>query len=517
MFGKKKTSYELFEAQLDQVLFYWPVKGGKAEPVRIADLMRGIMVFGGTGSGKSSGSGNTISKALLKQGFGALVLCAKPDEGPRWKRYIQKIGREKDLVYFNEKSGLQFNPILYEYSRGGDGAGETLNLVELIMNIHLLGQNFMSGSGGGGSNEGFWENALRRCISRSIDLLKLAGEPVSIINMRKIMVSALDKESVKDYYRLINELKHGDEQAKLNANEKITAKRGKNYCLHCLIEANVNFKRKAVKNDREEAAFELALNYFFREFANLSERTRSTIEEFFYGLVEPFLSGILKDHFGQGISPELWPEMTFKENKIIILDFPVKDYLVAGIYAQGLYKYMWQQAMERRRPLDADVDGNQNPVFLWVDECQYFINPNYDTMFQTTARSSLVSTIYLTQSLHNIVFTMGSNSPEARAKGLLANMGTKIFHANSDFDTNQWAANMIGHDIAVLASLGAQLGPGQAGSLSEQILMQVQPHEFTTLKYGRKENNKKVEAYIIKTGPWAHTKKNYVLTEFEQD
>lgn len=516
MFGKNKTPYEQFEAQLDQILFYWPVKGGKVEPVRIADLMRGIMIFGGTGSGKSSGSGNAISKALLQKGFGGLVLCAKPDEGPRWRRFIQKIGRDKDMVYFDAKSGLQFNPILYEYTRGGDGSGETLNIVELIMNIHQLGQNYMSGAGGG-NNEGFWENALRRCISRSIDLLKLAGELVSIINMRKIMVSALNPEEVKEYYRLLAEFKHGDERASLAANEKLNEKKERNYCLKCLIDANVNFKQKEEKTELDRATYELALNYFFKEFANLSERTRSSIEEFFYGLVEPFLGGILKEHFGQGISQELWPEMTYKENKIIIIDFPVKDYLVAGIYAQGLYKYMWQQAMERRRPLDPDIDGNQNPVFLWVDECQYFINPNYDTMFQTTARSSLVCTNYLTQSLHNIVFTMGSRSPEARAKGLLANMGTKIFHANSDFDTNQWAANMIGHDIAVLASLGAQIGPGQAGTLSEQMLLQVQPHEFTTLKYGRKENNKKVEAYIIKTGPWAHTDKNYLLAEFEQD
>jgi hypothetical protein len=512
----KKSMYEEFESKLDQIPFYWPVKKGKNEPVRFADLLRGVMIFGGTGSGKSSGSGNTIAKALLKKGLGGLILCAKPDEGPRWKRHIEKIGRGDDLVYFNEASGLEFNPILYEYSRKGDGAGETLNLVELIMNIHLLGQNFMA-SGGGGSNEGFWENALRRCISRSIDLLKLAGEPVSIINMRKVILNAMDKQEVDQYYRLIRELKFGDQKAKLAANEKLKTKKKKNYCLYCIIEANTKLQGNPNKTTKDQAAYDLTYDYFFKEFAKLSEKTRSSIEEFFYGVAEPFLSGILKEHFGQGISDQLWPELTYKENKIIILDFPVKDYLVAGIYAQGLYKYMWQQAMERRRPMDPEIDGNQNPVFLWVDECQFFINPNYDTMFQTTARSSLVCTTYLTQSIHNIIFTMGGRHPEARAKGLLANMGTKIFHTNSDFDTNQMASNMIGHDIAVLASLGAQLSPGQAGSLNEQMLYQVPPHEFTTLKYGRRENDKKVEAYIVKTGPWAYTDRNFIKAEFKQD
>ena len=38
-----------------------------------------------------------------------------------------------------------------------------------------------------------------------------------------------------------------------------------------------------------------------------------------------------------------------------------------------------------------------------------------------------------------------------------------------------------------------------------------------TLKYGRKENDYMVEAYVVKTGPWAHTKKNYIKVAFPQN
>ena len=290
--------------------------------------------------------------------------------------------------------------------------------------------------------------------------------------------------------------------------EKLEAMVEENYCLDCLT-------RVAMKemNEDEEETYLLVKNYFEQEFAFLAERTRSSVEEHFYGLIEPFLTGILKNYFSKDLSEELWPEVTYKENKIIVVDFSVKEFGIAGIYAQGIVKYLWQQATERRRPKE---DGYDNLTFLFVDESQYFVNPNYDTLYQTTARSSLVCTVYLTQSLNNYILTMGSQSPEARAKALMANMGTKIFTGSTDLETNQWASNMIGYHIGVMGSINGRLSTGQSTNISEQLLLQVQPNEFMTLKYGRKENNYKVESYIIKTGPWKYTKANYLKVEFNQ-
>ena len=179
MFGKKAP-----ESKLDQILTEWKVQGGRNEPLTYADATRGIQIYGGSGMGKSSGPGKQLALAFLKKNLGGLVLCAKPGEGKTWVEYIEEAGRTSDLVYFTKESGLYFNPLIYETSREGEGAGETLVLVDMIMNIYLLGRNFMAGESGGGG-EAFWENAMRRLLSRSIDLLKLAEEPITFLKYPK--------------------------------------------------------------------------------------------------------------------------------------------------------------------------------------------------------------------------------------------------------------------------------------------------------------------------------------------
>ncbi len=42
--------------------------------------MRGVQIFGGIGSGKSTGSGRTLVLKYLNAGFGGIVLCGKVDE-----------------------------------------------------------------------------------------------------------------------------------------------------------------------------------------------------------------------------------------------------------------------------------------------------------------------------------------------------------------------------------------------------------------------------------------------------
>ena len=44
------------------------------------DAFQGTQILGGTGSGKSSGSGQAIARAFLEANMGGLVLTAKNDE-----------------------------------------------------------------------------------------------------------------------------------------------------------------------------------------------------------------------------------------------------------------------------------------------------------------------------------------------------------------------------------------------------------------------------------------------------
>jgi hypothetical protein len=134
------------------------------------------------------------------------------------------------------------------------------------------------------------------------------------------------------------------------------------------------------------------------------------------------------------------PEDTFK-GRIIILNLPVKEYNELGQFAQVLFKFVWQRAVERRASgiPRADAEQKIRPVFLWADESQFFVN-SYDSLFQSTARSSRACTVYLTQNLPSYLAAFSGANSRAEAEAFLGNLQTKIFHANGDPSTNTTAA-----------------------------------------------------------------------------
>lgn len=473
-----KTSY------LDTPLFFFDSL--KKEPWTIRDAVRGVQIFGGIGSGKTSGSGKWIAKSFLKKGFGGIVLCGKPDEASDWVKYAQDTGRGDDIILFRRGSNWQFNPLQYEMTRDGEGAGETMNIVNLFMSIFRMGQR-LSGGGDSQESERFWENALRRCINRVIDLLKLACEEVSVANMLEVLNSAPEGD---DWLQNLREM---DEEEMSELSESC-------YCIKCLELATIN-----AETDQEKSDYELVFNYFLRDFAKLPEKTRTTVQEMFLGLAEPFNSGILKEHFANGLN--LFPEDTYS-GKIVILDFPVKDYLEAGIYAQSIFKLLWQQATERRR-----VSEDTKAVFLWVDESQYFIN-EYDMLFQTTARSSRACTVFLSQNISNYYAMMGGKNADARVDSLLGNLSTKIYHSNNDYKTNEWAANTIGKKFIPIQNYS--VGQHNNAGASMQLHFLVDPREFNVLKNGGPENEFEVEAIVTIAGRKFSGDVNFYKAIFDQ-
>jgi hypothetical protein len=452
----------------------------------VRDAVRGIQIFGGIGSGKSSGSGKTIAKTYLKNGFGGLILCAKPDERANWEKYAKETGREEDLIIFGEESDYEFNPLEYEMNREGKGAGEVFNLTNLFMEIYKMGNRF-SGGGDAGESERYWANALRRCTNRMIQLLGLAGEEVSIRNMQRLLSSA--------------PLEHEVEKLGEMSEDEIDNWGKENFCIGCIIAAG-----SKTESESDEEEYQLISDYFLREFANLPDKTRPTIVESFLGIAEPFTMGILKKHFAKGTN--IFPEETFK-GKIIILDFPVKEYLASGVYAQGIFKLLWQQATERR-----NTEKYPTPVFLWVDESQLFLS-DYDQIFQTTARSSRACTVFISQNISNYYTAIGGRNPRPKIDSLLGNLGTKIFHANNDAVTNEWASKTIGKAFINVSSVN--VGKGHSTGISQQLHFLVEPREFNTLKSGGKENDLKVEGVITVAGKKWSNDLNFRRVYFEQN
>ena len=117
------------------------------------DAFQGVQIFGGTGSGKSSGSGQAIARAFLEANMGGLVLTAKNDELFAWQNYAKATGRETDLLIVDEGAKHRFNFLGYELNRKGAGAGHTENLVNLFASV-LEASERKHGQGGG--NDAYW-------------------------------------------------------------------------------------------------------------------------------------------------------------------------------------------------------------------------------------------------------------------------------------------------------------------------------------------------------------------------
>ncbi|OLY95600.1 TraM recognition site of TraD and TraG [Cnuella takakiae] len=483
----------------------------------VDDAMKGVSIMGGTGSGKTSASGKLLAMKYLQQGWGGLVLCAKTDEAEQWRQYCEDAGRSADYLHFHKGAvhedgkfkgqEIVFNPIDYEMEREGEGAGETQNIVNIFMNIYRMGNRIANE--GDTHEQRFWDTALKRCLSRIIDLLDLAGEPLSYQNMINVLLTSenVDIKKVAQGVKAVRE-----RQADYLAEEE-------NFCLKCLVMAFFNSEYQDTKS-QDANAHHLATSYFTQAVNSMGKKTKSIIIESFMGLAEPFLSGLLHRHFSGATN--IFPEQTYGHNiydpddtrkRVIVLDFAIKEFLDAGIIAQCVFKLMFQQAVERR-----NVEKYAKPAFLWCDEAQYFINP-YDQIFLTTARSSRISTVYLSQNISNYLAVMGSGGDaKARVDSLMGNLSTKVFHANSDAETNEYASRLIGQEKQNLEGASYSrphfsLEKTNTESLSTAYLPQVQPKEFTVLKSGGHLHNNKVEAYFMVSGRLWNIRENEEVVE----
>ena len=445
----------------------------------LKDAFEGVQIFGGTGSGKSSGSGQAIARAFLDANLGGLVLTAKTDEVLAWKNYARDAGREADLLIVEPGGKYAFNFLSYELKRPGSGAGHTESLVNLFCSV-LEAAERKQGQGGG--QDAYWQRTLKQLLRNAIDLAVLAADEINLPALYRIITSAP---------RTIAEA--NDPEWKKNS-----------VCYTLIEEAEGRAKEK-----KRESDFDLTRDFWLREFPGLAEETRSVIVSTFTSMADCFLRGLLRNLFCGELT--ITPEDSFN-GKIIILNLPVKEYNELGQFAQVLFKFVWQRAVERRIPPGIDRAKAQEtirPVFLWADESQFFVN-SYDALFQSTARASRASTVYLTQNLPSYLSAFGGPNSRSDAESFLGNLQTKIFHANGDPSTNNWAADSIGKTRQVQFSGGLSEGQNNriggsvnsnmqaGGSLVFEFL--VQPQEFTMLRTGGQEANFSVDSVIFQGG-----------------
>jgi len=152
--------------------------------------------------------------------------------------------------------------------------------------------------------------------------------------------------------------------------------------------------------------------------------------------------------------------------------------------------------MEKR-----DIAMNGRPVFLYADESQHFIH-EYDAEYQATARSSRIATVYISQNIPNYHANMGGANSEYKVKSFLGTLGTKIFHANADIETNKYASDLIGEaymeDVHRSRQIGGDFSKGE--SVSYKLEKIIRPEEFPGMLTGGPGNNYEVEGYVHRQG-----------------
>lgn len=454
-------------------LVHW----GNGEHWTTREAVENCLVLGGTGSGKSSGSGSAIARTLLGARFGGLVLTAKSDESDRWRRYAAECGRLKDLAVFDVDCALAFNFLDHELQRKGAGAGLTENIVNLFSTVLEIAER-NSGQGSGRDDEGYWKRALRQLCRNLVDLMVIGTGRVSVPELHTLLVSAptsLDEmrsATWRSESLLFQTLQDGD---------------------------------KRPKTPRQERDFALVADYWLIEFPSLSEKTRSIIVSTFTSMVDVLNRGLLRELLcGETtITPE-----AVEDGKIIVIDLPVKEFGEVGQIAQVIWKYAFQRSIERRVVTEAT-----RPVFLWMDEAQHFVT-SYDAQFLATCRSAKVASVLLSQNVSSFYAALGgSEKGRVEADSLFGNLNTKIFHANTDPVTNDWGASIIGRKRQLMGNMnssqptdwiGSTMGmsPGAQASagFSEIYEFEVQPARFTKLRTGGVQYQGEVDAIVVQSG-----------------
>lgn len=497
----------MFKFDLDEPIF---TIGKASVPWTIGNSFEGLQIFGGIGSGKTSGSGRFFALKFLSKGYGGLVLTVKSDEKQDWIEYAKLTGRHHDLVIVEPNGEKYFNFLDYETTHSSKKSYSE-NILQVLKTVIKASEEKSTGK----NNDPFWENALDMLISNTIDLCLLAYNKVSIEYLYDIARSASRPKKKENnhekkgkepaYITALDIVENGIRKAMKETEEEF----GLNFVTDFDQKAFDDLFLKRIPHARE---FTYIKEFFTETYAELSEKTKSIVDFSFTGFLYRLLKDPIYSLFCSNPS-NFNPEDCLK-GKIILINLPVKHYHKVGRDTQIMFKYIWQRAMERR-----NVKENNRPVFLWADEAQNFLH-EYDAEYQATARSSRIATIYISQNMPNYYANMTGEQSQYKVKSFLGTLATKIFHANADIETNQYASTLIGEAYQPDHTEATSTVSGQVTvtkTVSSKLEKMVRPEKFNTLLTGGQKNEFKVTAILHAQGMALKDGFSYHALRFDQN
>lgn len=454
-----------------KVLIDW--KDGQGGGWTLNDACCGVLVTGSTGGGKTSGPGQLLARAYLREGMGGLVLCAKADEAAYWQALAEREGRGRDLVFFRAGGKERFDFLAYEAAHGAEGAGQVINTVLLLDEVASVAARASGSSVEDGSGDSaFFKNALHLMLTALVALAVLSREKVTLPYLRELAASAP---------RSPDELRSSQWQED-SAMAKLLAR----------LAQEAPRMSPAARADLDEC-----FNYWTSDYVQLSERTRGILDMMFALTVTPLLYAPLRELFTSGTS-SVTPEDCAR-GKLIVVNLSVQGYRLAGRIAALVWKHLFQLFVMRRS------GENLPPVFLWADEMQNFVTET-DALYQAVARSAGGATVYLTQQRDSVANVIGAGATE----NLFANLQTKFFCQNTG-ETNEWASGLIGARFVPVTTRGvgrsgaadsaaADTGGSASVSIKDEKRAFIEPSRFQSLKRGGPLFGYEVEAVAFVGG-----------------
>jgi type IV secretory pathway TraG/TraD family ATPase VirD4 len=436
----------------DRVLDRTILQVSKVDAIRFRDIIEGgLFVSGGLGSGKTSTVLFQIAMACLLAGFGFLILTVKADETARFIEYVKKAGREKDLIIFNAKSGLSFDPLAYLWRSGGRAAAHIETIVEAFTILMGVGKNHEHSS-----EAQYFERAVEELLRAALVVLSNAGELISIISLHKLIASLPQGEGIVD----TEEWQKSSE------------------CSRILEQVKTRY---GSLSESSKSDLDVAIVHLLSKWASLDYRTRSNIESTWSGMASRFVYDPFRSLFCSGRF-DFTPEQITHEGKILIVDMPALEYgRHTSRVCQVLIKLIFQRAWTRHQY----KPGCCNGAILFQDEFPFLMHRD-EQHFHTVCRSSAVAPICACQNILTMAAEeFGENTPGSRTLGFLGLFGTKVFMANNEMQTNEFASNQIGREWQFVEGWSA--GEGQQSnshlgvSGSKQLVHLIEPIEFTRL------------------------------------
>ncbi len=368
-------------------------------------LYTGIIVFGATGTGKTSACAYPFldqlvkyKKEIYKEKIGGLILDVKGDFWKEAAHILKRNGREGDIVIIEPGSGYYFNPAHYPM----------LDSKIIAERLYSVLENINSNDG---RQDSFWKDKSIRLLSNSIGLIRLCMGYVTLSDIHEI---------ISDENRLKDILHYAEDMI------------GK------------NMVKKGMGSDENISSDSLALNelklvisYFVgADFAGLDERTKGIIKSESLRVCSDFIKHPFKETFCAPVEKLNFPGFAdvLNKGKIVILKMPESEYGLTGKIIGIMLKLdYFRTVLNRVYKVLTDKSVNaERPVVFICDEYQNYVTSGdieSDAEFFARCRQSKAINIVLTQSYSSLKLKLGS---EEKLNTLIGNIRSSLWLSLGD-------------------------------------------------------------------------------------